>query len=229
MITIDNYYIRLVAAFVRGRCQQNTEIDIEPELFNADLESLDEASLVRIADLGLSAGLRLHKFKRTQLPRVRRVLGVLRSVGVASLLDVGSGRGVFLWPLLDEFQYLPVTAIDLLEHRVNDIEAVRLGGIETLSCRQADISKLDCPDNEFDVVTMLEVLEHIPEPLEAWREAVRVARRFLIISVPSKEDDNPDHLHLIDEQKLRSMFAGLGVHRVNIDYVLNHMVAVASL
>jgi hypothetical protein len=32
------------------------------------------------------------------LPRVRKVLGVLRGVHPANLLDVGSGRGAFLWP-----------------------------------------------------------------------------------------------------------------------------------
>ena len=48
---------------------------------------------------------KLHKFKRIdELPRVRRVIGMLRgALRPTSLLDVGSGRGAFLWPLLDAF------------------------------------------------------------------------------------------------------------------------------
>src|SRR5947209_2342913 len=56
---------------------------------------------------GLAASLRLHHFKRTNtLPRVRKVLGILRGLAPSSLLDIGSGRGVFLWPLLDTFPEL---------------------------------------------------------------------------------------------------------------------------
>ena len=50
---------------------------------------------------------------------LHRVLGLLRGLLGASLelaaprlLDVGSGRGAFLWPLLDAFPRLRVTAID---------------------------------------------------------------------------------------------------------------------
>ena len=106
-------------------------------------------------------------------------------------MDIGSGRGVFLWPLLTELPYRPVTAIDLLPHRLAVIDAVRRGGIERLTCARMDATGLGFPDNSFDVVTMLEVLEHIPHPRRALAEVVRVAARFVILSVPSKPDDNP--------------------------------------
>jgi len=45
---------------------------------------------------GISAGLRLHKFKaNSELPPVRRVLGILQRLSPNSLLDIGSGRGTF--------------------------------------------------------------------------------------------------------------------------------------
>src|SRR5262249_22305643 len=110
------YYLDLAAAFVRRRL---------PEAPAGSAEDL-----VR---LGLEAGLRLHKFKRSaELPRVRRVLGMLRGLAPADLLDVGSGRGVFLWPLLDTFPELPVHATDTRPDRVADIQAVARGGIARL-------------------------------------------------------------------------------------------------
>src|SRR5204863_363738 len=71
-------------------------------------------------------GRRVHKLKRSaERPRVRKVLGVLRVLGPTNLLDIGSGRGVFVWPLLDAFPHLPVTALDRSPRRVADLEAVR--------------------------------------------------------------------------------------------------------
>lgn len=172
----------------------------------------------------------MHKFKRTMgLARVHRVFGVLRNIGPADLLDIGSGRGAFLWPLLDEFPELRVTAIDDDPLRARDIEAVRLGGIDQLAGQQMDAAKLVFPAGAFDVVTLLEVLEHIPAVPKALAEAVRVAKRFVVLSVPSQPDDNPDHIHLLSEKTLRRLFSDVGITRVTVDYVLGHLVAVANV
>ena len=207
------YYLDLAAAFVRGRLPD------APDLAPADL-----------LHFGLQAGLRLHKFKRSAgLPRVRRVLGLLRALAPDSLLDVGSGRGAFLWPLLDAFPELPVTAIDTKPQRVADLQAVAAGGVRRLGAALLDVTRLSLPEDAVDGVTILEVLEHLPEPHRAIAEAVRVARRFVIVSVPSKPDDNPEHIHLFDRAALDRLFAQAGVGRLSVEYVLNHMVALAML
>src|SRR5690349_19042826 len=104
------YYTSLAAAYVRGRLGGATPAALPADLLNAPLENLSGAQLDAVLAAGQSAGLRLHRFKRTmELPRVRKTLGALRGLLPASLLDVGSGRGAFLWPLLDAFPALPVT------------------------------------------------------------------------------------------------------------------------
>lgn len=181
-----------------------------------------------VIDAAMRAGLRLHSFKRTaDLPRVRRVLGILRGLAPESVLDVGSGRGLFLWPLLDAFPDLTVTAIDRSEERVARLRAVAAGGISRLRPMVADIHNLDLPDSSVDVVTFLEVLEHLQRPALALAHAMRVARRCVVLSVPSKPDDNPEHLHLFTRDELHGLLLDARAVRVSFDGVLNHLIAVA--
>lgn len=207
------YYLDLACAFIRGRLPDAPELP-PPALFRH----------------GEQAGLRLHKFKRSAvLPRAKRVFGFLHQLAPQSLLDVGSGRGVFLWPLLDAFPHIDVHCIDVREDRVADLAAVRAGGVERLNASVMDVTRLDFPAGSFDGVTILEVLEHLAHPARAIAEAVRVARRFVAVSVPSKPDDNPEHVHLFDGETLAWLFREAGVSRVSVDHVLNHIVAVAVL
>jgi len=221
-------FLPLVAAFVRGRLLVEGDFAAR-SLFAAPLDSLSMDEMRELLSIGIGRGLRLHKFKRTmELPRVQRVLGTLKGLQPASLLDIGSGRGTFLWPLLDSFPWLPVTAVDILDRRVEDILAVQRGGIEQVSAVKADATGLPFPDAHFDVVTALEVLEHIPDANAAMAEIARVARRAVVLSVPSHPDDNPEHIHLFDGPKLTAMLRRAGIERVNVSHVHNHVVVVGT-
>lgn len=208
------HYEALVAAFVRGRAIQDGRPVTADTLSGQDQTPAHP----------------LHYFKRVPLlPRIRWALGVLRSLQPVDLLDIGSGRGKFLWPLLDAFPVLPVTAVDKDPRRVRNLEAVHLGGVERLTVRQADATQLPFIDGAFDVVTLLEVLEHIPAPAIALGEAVRVARRYLLISAPSKPDSNPEHLHLFTENDLRTLLANLGVLQVKMQQSPGHWLVLADV
>ena len=218
------YFTRLAAAYVRGRLGAS----IPTDLLDTPLEELSEGRLDDIIATGLAAGLRLHRFKRTiGLPRVRKTLGALHGLAPESLLDVGSGRGAFLWPLLDAFPDLPVTTLDLLAHRVADMEAVRAGGVWRLHPVLGDATAMPFEDRAFDGVTALEVLEHIPHAERALAECCRVARRFVIVSCPSRPDDNPEHIHLFDPRDLARRLVGQGFARITTEQVLNHVILVA--
>ncbi|MGZ3601842.1 MAG: class I SAM-dependent methyltransferase [Ktedonobacterales bacterium] len=226
------YYQRLAAAYVRGTLGQAaafTALDAATsELFATPLDDLAPDQLQAIIQAGLDSGLRLHRFKRTMgLPRVDKVLGILRGLQPDTLLDIGSGRGAFLWSLLDAFPDLHVTCADILEHRVAGIQAVHDGGVATLAAVRADATALPFADGSFDVVTLLEVLEHIPDTQSALAEVCRVARRFVVLSVPMHPDDNPEHIHLFDQRELSGLLEQQGIARVSAEHVLNHLILVA--
>lgn len=207
-------YATLAAAYVRGM-----EPAMATEFSDADvLASAHEQ------------GLDLHYFKRVgPLPRVAAVLGMLKGLAPSEVLDIGPGRGAFLWPLLDAFPDLPVTAVDPQDHHVGRIQCVSSGGVPHLVGRTGDVMALPFPDRAFDVVTCLEVLEHLDQPDRAASELVRVGRRFVIASVPSKPDDNPEHIQLFTDRSLRDLFLDRGAQSVKTQYVPNHILCIARL
>jgi ubiquinone/menaquinone biosynthesis C-methylase UbiE len=142
---------------------------------------------------------------------------------------VGSGRGTFLWPLLDSFPWLDVTAVDVNAVRVADIGAVSEGGVSNLRALRMDAEALEVEDGHAEVVTMLEVLEHLTSPRKAAAEAIRVASKYVVASVPSKADDNPEHINLFDARCFETMFLDASARGVRVEYVPNHMIAVVKV
>jgi SAM-dependent methyltransferase len=100
-----------------------------------------------------------------------------------SLLDVGCGEGYFLKELSDSGLVLAGC----------DISPVRLGAARRnltgtgISLFTDDIRCLHHGDGEYDQVTALEVLEHIPEWQQALSELMRVASRRVVVTVPYDE------------------------------------------
>ncbi len=211
--SVDAGYLNLAGAFVRGR-----------------LGEVPGESDRMAAARGAAAGLRLFRFKRNaELGRVRSALGILKGMAPASLLDIGSGRGTFLWPLLDEFPALPVTSVELDAARAGELACVRRGGVERLTVIHGDVTRLGMRNGSVDVATSLEVLEHLDDPAAAARELVRIARRFVVASVPSRPDDNPEHVHLFQPDALEGLFLRAGAAKVTVSGVHGHHIVVVRV
>jgi ubiquinone/menaquinone biosynthesis C-methylase UbiE len=209
----ERYYLDLAAAFIRGRLGLGTDLASEA-----------------LFERGLAAGLKLHKFKRNaELPRVQKALGMLRALAPTSLLDVGSGRGTFLWPLLDTFPAIEVVAIDASDVRAKDLQAARRGGLARLTAHHMDAEQLDLAADSVDGATVLEVLEHVADPAATASQVVRVVRRFVVASVPSKADDNPEHVRLFTPASLERLWLAAGARRVKLEYVPGHMLALVHV
>ena len=227
----ERYDLQTAAAWILGHARAAGVPLLPAELRDKTAGECSRPQLLRIFEEGQEAGLKLYPFKAgTQtLARSRRVMGFLHSVQFTSMLDVGSGRGVFLIPFMKEFPWVNVTSLDLLEKRVAFLNELADGGFRQLHAERKDICDQPFPENSFDVVTLLEVLEHIPDVEQAVNAAVKMAKKYVVVTVPSKPDNNPEHIHLLTKETLTRLFSDAGCTRLHFDGVEGHLFMAAVL
>ncbi len=109
---------------------------------------------------------------------------VLDGVCPTSLLDVGCGEGVLTrkWAE-DHMNDGRIVGIDLEDSKLKK-EWEENPGPDNLEFKVGIAERLPFADNEFDTVTALEVLEHVPEPRHMLDEMSRVTSRKILVSVP---------------------------------------------
>ena len=182
-------------------------------------ERLGQEYASRLSDLLRTGGKRKSDLStyRSSAREQTRIADLLANVpkGYPSVLDIGARDGYISNLLARDFD--AVTALDLETLQVSNEKVVAVRG---------DITKLEYPDNAFDVVVCTEVLEHIPPHLleQACSETSRVAKYAVLIGVPYKQDrrlgatycvfcgqQNPrwGHVNDFDEVRLKRLFPEL--------------------
>ena len=98
---------------------------------------------------------------------------------VGSVLDVGAGTGRGLRMMMERWPEAHVMGIE-------PVAALRevgyAAGVPPARLQDGDALKLAFDDDAFDFVTETGVLHHVPQPLLAVAEMVRVARKGVMIS-----------------------------------------------
>lgn len=113
-------------------------------------------------------------------PFQRRFLDALRTLQPRNLLEVGAGEGFLLSIIRRGLPGVPLRGLDVDPAVLT--EGRRL--FPELDLRQGDIYRVPESDHAWDVVVASEVLEHLERPVEALRELKRVAKRYVVLSVP---------------------------------------------
>jgi 2-polyprenyl-3-methyl-5-hydroxy-6-metoxy-1,4-benzoquinol methylase len=126
----------------------------------------------------------------SQNPVVRRLMAGFESTLDAlwtqaapdSILDVGCGEGVLTAQWADRLGDRRIVGIDLEDPKLKaEWEQRRRANLEY---RVEDATHLSFVDGEFDMATAIEVLEHVPDPERTLSEMARVAKRWVLVSVP---------------------------------------------
>jgi 2-polyprenyl-3-methyl-5-hydroxy-6-metoxy-1,4-benzoquinol methylase len=146
---------------------------------------------VTVDDSGVVTGNTYDKYGSTN-PVVKRLManfeGTLAELFAMrdpkSLLDVGCGEGVLVHEWARQIAPARVVGLDLEEASIQAGWAQRQA--DNLEYKIMDVSQKGLPfaDDEFDVATAIEVLEHVPDPAQTVAEMARVASRWLLVSVP---------------------------------------------
>ena len=99
-----------------------------------------------------------------------------------SILDVGCGEGVLTEQWADKLGGGRIVGIDLDDPKLKAEWEKRQRA--NLEYRVEDATHLSFADNEFDLASAIEVLEHVPDPERTVAEMARVAKSWLLVSVP---------------------------------------------
>jgi ubiquinone/menaquinone biosynthesis C-methylase UbiE len=99
-----------------------------------------------------------------------------------SLLDVGCGEAVLTHTWAQRLGDRRVVGIDLDDPQLHAQWEQRQAPNLTYKVMKAE--NLPFSDDEFDVATAIEVLEHVPDPAHTVAEMARVASGHLLVSVP---------------------------------------------
>lgn len=157
-----------------------------------------------------------HWWYRGRRRVIRAELDKLPLPADARVLDAGCGSGRTLQELAD---YGEVSGIELNSDaaelaRSRGLGEVRIGALEHLPWE----------DETFDLVTCLDVVEHVPDDVAALVELLRVTRRggWLLITVPahqalwSRHDEANHHYRRYSRASLRgaALAAGWKVTRI---------------
>ncbi|HTA13359.1 MAG TPA: class I SAM-dependent methyltransferase [Solirubrobacteraceae bacterium] len=144
---------------------------------------------VTVSEDGTVTGNTYDKYGSTN-PFVRRMMNgfeqtleqLFAAAAPGSLLDVGCGEGVLVHKWAQRLERARVVGIDLEEPSIQAGWAQRQAA--NLEYRVMRAENLPFGDGEFDVVTAIEVLEHVPDPEHTLAEMARCGGRHLLVSVP---------------------------------------------
>jgi ubiquinone/menaquinone biosynthesis C-methylase UbiE len=96
---------------------------------------------------------------------------------------------------------------------------------------QGSIYDIPFKENSFEMVTAIEIIEHLKDPLAAVKELTRISKEYVLIQVPYneiiQEETCPNclkpiyprgHIQSFDEKRLRSLCEECGLHVVRLDF-----------
>ena len=152
--------------------------------------------------------------------RMAKVLAMLPG-DLFKVLEIGARHGVMTRKLAQ--QVGSVTALDL------SMPKFQIDGVTNAA---GNVERLAFEDDSFDCIVCTEVLEHVPDLQSASRELTRVARKYVLIGVPYRQDTRVDrttcihcghinppygHLNTFDEARLAALFPTM--KNVSIEYL----------
>ncbi len=150
----------------------------------------------------------------------KSVVRLVKTTGASHILDAGCGEGFTLHELHADGIQAAMLGADLSHTALAWNRANQMSPSPLII---ADVRHLPFSPNKFDLVICLEVLEHVPDATAGLSELLRVARDYVLVSVPHEPffrganllrgrylrrlGNNPEHLHTYSGHALRRLLS----------------------
>jgi SAM-dependent methyltransferase len=186
---------------------------------------------VTVSSDGIVTGNTFDKYGSSN-PLVRRLMERFERTAVelleptrpGSVLDVGCGEGVLVERWARRLPAARLVGVDLEEPSIQQGWSEHVA--PNLEYRVVEGPGLPFADDEFELASAMEVLEHLPDPEQMLAEMSRCASRYLLVSVPrepmwrmlnmargaywSSLGNTPGHLNHWSARSLRALLSGYG-------------------
>lgn len=105
---------------------------------------------------------------------------------INNVLDVGCGEGFLLryLPPIQSYVGIDTNESSLYIAENSKSQIANLKKIQNIKFQKEDVYHLSFENGSFDLVTCLEVLEHLETPEKALSEIKRITKKWVILSVP---------------------------------------------
>ncbi len=160
---------------------------------------------------------------RAEAWRLEFVQSLLPSAQLTRVLDAGCGDGYQCQHLARRYPH--VVGADIAVPRLQ-FARQRSPSIPFLAM---EIMRPPFRPKVFDLVTLVEVLEHMPDPPAVLRNVATLSRRYVLVTVPYKQRPQTalcphclrtfpldGHLHEFDEPRLRAVLDQAGLRVVKL-------------
>ncbi|MEU9236144.1 class I SAM-dependent methyltransferase [Streptomyces subrutilus] len=147
-----------------------------PEYIDQPSRAAEAAKVLRGLD-------RFQRLSRAYRVCSRLTLAEAAGVKQPRILELGAGRGRLTQRLLSDCPTARVTVSDVSALSVDALRAGPLGQDSRVEMRVLDATRIDAPDDSWDVAVFAMALHHLTpdQVVQVMVEGTRVARRLLII------------------------------------------------
>lgn len=177
LVILLNYIFGKFWVFRRRRPQSNKDHDVE-EKESRKME-YNTGNLEKHTTKNPLKRYLVHKLNEKIVGSIGRYVLSIES-GAPEILDAGCGEGFVDALLLERFTQVSITGLEFTDEALSFARQMN----PSAAYIQGDITKMPFPDHSFDIVICTEVLEHLEKPEAALKELIRVARKYVFITVP---------------------------------------------
>jgi ubiquinone/menaquinone biosynthesis C-methylase UbiE len=154
--------------------------------------------------------------------KIKEIINIVKKFKSGTCLEAGAAEGYILRFLLKNDYFKQGVAIDIRDYALERgrKSAKKEGILNKIKFKYADVTKLPFRKNEFDVVLLLDVLEHMKTNLSlnnTITECFRVSKKTLVIGIPQVYLNkplswlvylDPDHFYtLIKNPKIHFVYS----------------------